>query len=128
MSSRYSWDSTSPPNWSEPFDQQGNTAVVDPPVEPEETFTTLVEEWQTETGDLSSTTAKVLHPAYQRIIGLGPGVVPLLLRELEVRPNHWFHALRAITGDNPVKVNQRGNLHEMTAAWLEWGRKEGYLK
>lgn len=102
--------------------------MADPPVEPVETFTTLVEEWQTETSDLSSTTAMVLHPAYQRIIGLGPGAVPLLLRELQVRPNHWFHALRAITGHNPVRLEQRGNLRKMTAAWLEWGRKQGYLK
>ena len=128
MSSKYPWDSTSPPDWSEPFDQQGGTAVADPPREPVETFTALVEEWRTQTSNLSSTTEMVLHPAYQRIIGLGPDVVPLLLRELEVRPNRWFHALRAITGDNPVELKQRGNLREMTAAWLEWGREQGYLK
>lgn len=42
-----------------------------------------------------------MHPAYQRIIGLGPEVAPLLLRELERQPDHWFWALKALTGADP---------------------------
>jgi hypothetical protein len=59
-----------------------------------------------------------MHPAYQQIIGLGPAGVPLLLRELEREPDHWFWALRAITGEDPVPEEARGRLREMAAAWL----------
>ena len=54
-----------------------------------------------------------MSPSYQRIIGLGSAVVPLLLRELERQPDHWFWALKAITGADPVPAASRGKLHEM---------------
>jgi hypothetical protein len=34
--------------------------------------------------------------------------------------------LEAITGANPVLPEQRGRLDEMAAAWLAWGRENGY--
>ncbi|WP_333155627.1 hypothetical protein [Microcoleus sp. SVA1_A1] len=39
---------------------------------------------------------------YQRIIGMGQPVVPLIFRDLEQKSDYWFWALRAITsrGDN----------------------------
>ena len=38
----------------------------------------------------------VAHPSYLRILGVGQGVLPLLSRELEERPDHWLVALNAI--------------------------------
>jgi len=38
---------------------------------------------------------KQVRSAYQQIIDMGLAVIPLILRELEQRPNHWFAALRA---------------------------------
>jgi hypothetical protein len=67
----------------------------------------------------------VLHPAYQRIIGMGTAAVPFLLCELERRPDHWFWALTAITGADPVKPEHRGKLREMANAWLKWGKEQG---
>jgi hypothetical protein len=75
---------------------------------------------------MSSITDMVLLPSYQRIIGLGSGAIPLLLAELERKPDHWFWALQAITGEDPVPAASRGNLIEMSAAWLTWGRQRGY--
>ncbi|MEG3848501.1 hypothetical protein QT971_14170 [Microcoleus sp. herbarium19] len=75
---------------------------------------------------LSLVAQKSMHAAYQRIIGMGPAVVPLILRDLEQKPDHWFWALRAITGDNPVKPEQRGRMKLMTQAWIEWGKEHGY--
>jgi hypothetical protein len=49
----------------------------------EQRFRTLAAEWDEETGHLSSITQMARHPAYQQIIGMGPAVVPLLLRDLE---------------------------------------------
>src|SRR5262249_47791524 len=51
----------------------------------EERFLALAEQWRQERGPTSSTTQLALCPSYQRIIGLGNAVVPLLLRELERR-------------------------------------------
>jgi hypothetical protein len=90
-------------------------------------FMKLAEEWRQETAVISSSTEIAMHPAYQQIIGLGPAAVPLILQELEKRPGHWFWALKAITGADPVKPEDRGRVSRMTRAWLEWGRAEGYV-
>ncbi len=92
----------------------------------ETTFLELTEQWRRETGMLSVTSKISMHPAYQRIIGIGQPVVPLIMRELEREPDHWFWALSAITGANPVKPEQRGRLNQMAQAWIEWGKANGY--
>ena len=69
----------------------------------------------------------VAHPAYQAIIGLGWPAVPLLLRDLEREPVHWFEVLQAITGEDPVAREQWGNIPAMAAAWLAWGRQHGLV-
>lgn len=68
-----------------------------------------------------------MHPAYQGIIGLGPIALPLILRELEKELDHWFWALKAISGEDPVSPQNRGKMREMTDAWLNWGREKGYV-
>ena len=89
-------------------------------------FQALAAEWRREVAWTSSITDIAMHPAYQQIIGMGQAVVPLLLRELDQRPDHWFWALRAITGVDPVLPEHRGKLSEMAKAWLDWGRQQGY--
>jgi hypothetical protein len=89
-------------------------------------FLDLVRRWKEERGPTSSTTQLAMCPSYQRIIGLGPAVVPLLLRELEREVDHWFWALKSITGDDPVPAESRGKVREMAECWLAWGRQEGY--
>ena len=89
-------------------------------------FDALVEEWQERTRFACSVLEMATDPAYQRIIGLGPQVTPLILKRLAGEPDHWFWALKAITGDDPVPEEARGNLSKMSKAWLEWGRERGY--
>lgn len=90
-------------------------------------FYSLVDIWQRETQLSSSLAEFVMHPAYQEIIGMGNLAIPLILAELKERPNHWFWALSSITGENPIKVEQRGKLKEMTQSWLDWGKEKGYI-
>src|SRR5205823_3160610 len=71
---------------------------------------------------------KLQHPAYRAIIGMGDKVIPLILMELRDRPGHWFEALRAITKQTPVPVQDRADSKKVRKAWLEWGRDQGYLK
>jgi hypothetical protein len=93
----------------------------------EATFQGLAARWERETAAHSSVSQVALHPAYQQIIGLGSAAIPLILHEMEQRPNHWFWALRAISGEDPIAPEQRGDMREMTAAWLRWGASAGYL-
>jgi hypothetical protein len=90
-----------------------------------EQFNALANEWKAATTFLSSTTTMTTHPAYLAIIALGPAVVPLLLADLKENHVHWFEALRAITGDNPVPRENWGNIPAMTTAWLAWGTSHG---
>jgi hypothetical protein len=93
----------------------------------EQTFNELAKQWKEETINLSSTERIVLHTAYQEIIGLGPNVIPLVLKELEKEPRLWFWALRMLTRKNPVSENILGNLKAMQKAWLDWGRVNGLM-
>jgi hypothetical protein len=94
---------------------------------PQHAFSALAEEWRRETAPLSSVTEIVLHPAYQRIIGMGPAVLPCILADLVRQPDHWFWALWAITGENPVAEDDSGNLLRMRAAWLRLGQQRGWF-
>ena len=88
-------------------------------------FQQLAEQWRSETEYISSLSKMALHPAYQRIIGLGKPAVPLILSELQKRSDHWLWALHAITGEAPAPPN--ATFREAAQAWLDWGREKGYL-
>jgi hypothetical protein len=96
----------------------------------EQLFRHHVLTWKEDTAPLSSVTKMVSHPSYLRIIGLakystGDALEKLLLRELEQEPDHWFDALSAITGENPV--GPQDDFDEAVAAWLRWGRERGII-
>lgn len=91
-------------------------------------FQFLTQEWKSATAHLSSTTEISLHPAYQRIIGMGETAVPFILQEMSDSPDHWFWALKAITGDSPVPAEHRGRIELMTEDWLVWGKSKGYIR
>ncbi|MGO9918081.1 MAG: hypothetical protein ACLQIB_25740 [Isosphaeraceae bacterium] len=113
--------STLGPGLEAPTPQQEEDPVL------QQKFRRLVAEWETDVAPLSSITVRARHRAYLEIIALGPAVVPLLLRELEQRPNHWFAALRSITGEDPVPPSERGRIGAMAEAWIAWGKQRGYL-
>jgi len=92
----------------------------------EEKFNRLRQEWISQRAHESSTMKMAMVPAYQKIIGMGPDAVPLLLRELDSRPDMWFWALRAITEADPVTEQLRGDVNAMARAWVEWGIERGY--
>lgn len=92
----------------------------------EQRFRRLESLWTAETGHLSSTTRIVNHPAFQEILGLGPSVIPFMLRDLEERPRLWVWALPKIAGVDPVAQSDRANIARMSQAWLHWARENGY--
>jgi hypothetical protein len=101
-------------------------AAATPRAGTENRFRTLVERWKQDSAFLSSVSDMIALGAYQEIIGMGAAAIPLLLRELEQDPHYWFWALQAITGEDPVPVEMRGNVAEMIQAWLRWGKEKGY--
>ena len=82
------------------------------------------------------------HPAYGKILALGKGVLPFILRDLEKGidqdgfPGWWFmRAMVEISEEKPdmeddvrhedgfVKVSVEG----VAKRWIEWGRKKGLI-
>src|SRR5438067_9997469 len=96
---------------------------IDSAVEAE--FTRLAAQWR-ERKPYSIGDEIILHPAYQRIIGMGPVVIPLILKELATQPDHWFWALQCISGEDPVEPDDYGRIDRMAGAWLRWGQSKGY--
>lgn len=95
----------------------------DRPLEHE--FEELSARWRAETSHLSSIERKVLHPAYQRIIGMGKAAVPFVLMELKARGGFWFWALHHMTGEDPA--HGATTIGDARAAWLSWGIRKGFL-
>ena len=89
-------------------------------------FADLAAQWERDRPRGSDIAAMTAHPAYQSIIAMGEPAVPGILERLAAQPDHWFVALHAITGADPVPPASRGRLPEMAAAWLDWGRQQGY--
>jgi hypothetical protein len=92
----------------------------------EEKFNRLASDWKSQRGPHSSSAKLAMHPAYQKITGMGPEVVPLILRELKKNLGSWFWALTSITEVDPVAEADQGNGEAMAKAWLKWGRRHGY--
>jgi hypothetical protein len=91
----------------------------------ERLFNELASQWRRETGMMSMIHKKAMHPAYQRIIGMGKEALPFIFRELNERGGHWLWALCAITGEDAAKPEH--NLKQAVKAWLYWGKEHGYL-
>lgn len=92
-------------------------------------FYYLMSVWKAERGPYSTMSRLAMHPAYQQIIGMGPVVIPLILEQLNSEePDHWFWALRSITGEDPILPEHRGKLDKMAADWIQWGKEKGFTR
>ncbi len=92
-------------------------------------FQTLRDQWRIERGATSSVTEMAMCRSYLRIIGMGPDVLPLILRQMANEgdePDLWFVALQMLTGADPVIDDARGNFKEMAKLWLDWASRNGY--
>lgn len=93
----------------------------------EEEFQRLYEQWEEETGGLSSPRKLVENRAYRRVVDMGWEAVPIMLRELQAGRGYWYSALTEITGEDPTDESMRGRLWLIKEAWLEWGRTHKYI-
>ena len=90
-------------------------------------FNLLKDEWENDIAFLSSINEISMHQAYQQIIGMGAKAIPYIIGEMSKKPNHWFWALTAITGENPIPESKRGIIPEMTKAWILWWQSNKHL-
>jgi hypothetical protein len=91
----------------------------------EREFDRLASVWYRETGMMSMLHKKAMHPAYQRIIGMGKDALPFIFKELKEKRGHWLWALCSITGEDPAADSHK--FSEAVDAWLDWGKVHGYL-
>jgi hypothetical protein len=92
-------------------------------------FNLLADQWEDETRNISSPKAIMRHPAVQKIVEMGDGAVPMILRRMADRPWFWFGVLMQITKEptDPIDPSMRGDMQKMTEAWLKWGRDRGVI-
>jgi hypothetical protein len=93
-----------------------------------ERFHRLAAAWKEQSRYLSNSAQMAMLEPYQRITGMGPQVVPLILEELCREPDQWFWALESITEQNPVPPEAMGKVRLMAAAWVGWGKQQGLLE
>lgn len=90
-------------------------------------FEEYARQWEEDTELFSSSFEMFMHPSYQKIIAMGPQAIPLILKRMNEKPDHWFWALEVLTNQDPVPPKAKGDFDEMVEAWLDWGRTYGYL-
>lgn len=86
----------------------------------------LCAQWKQETVGYSSISKKVNNEYYREICNSAPlPTVELLLRDMQTEPNHWFVALKHLTGDDPTVKGS--SFEEATLAWIEYGKVNGLI-
>jgi hypothetical protein len=94
-------------------------------------FHDLAHSWLSERGATSSIVEMSLCPSYQSIIGMGEVALRPIFTQLRSEgddPDQWFWALRAITNANPVPEDEQGDFSKMARRWIEWGKRQGYVR
>jgi len=91
----------------------------------EANFNRLVRTWKQATGYYSITTRRYAHASYQEMLVMGKAIIPLILRELQERPDWWFEALKALTKEDPTKPTD--NFHAAVESWVRWGKERNLI-
>jgi hypothetical protein len=93
----------------------------------EQQFQQLANRWKRETAFNGHLSKIVMHDDYQRIMAMGPDVIPFILRDLAKKPAHWFWALHNLVPDGQDPAEGLTTIEEARQAWLKWGRDNNYL-
>lgn len=66
-------------------------------------------------------------PDFQGILALGEDIVPWLVEDQLNNHVHWFDALEAITGAQPVPEEHYGDIDAMAEDWRAWAMENGWV-
>ena len=86
-------------------------------------FKIFLDRWHEERGITSSVSEMTTCRSYLRIIAMGRRALPLILKQLKREgrdPDHWFAALEAIVGHDPIPKDAYGSTTRMAHAWFDW--------
>ena len=89
-------------------------------------FRHLFDEWDRETCFYSFPHQVYQHRAYKEILSLGEPAIPYMLGEIQRGHRSIVAALRAISGESPVRASNP-TTDKIAAAWMEWGAAKGYV-
>ena len=100
----------------------------------ETTFNKLADKLERQAEYFSFTGQMANHLAHQEIVEMGEEAIPLILRRIEQQGGLWYRALESIAGiPSPagitileVEGGYTVDEKEVNAAWLQWGREQGY--
>lgn len=90
-------------------------------------FKELAKRWKRETALDGSLQTIVMHDDYQRIMAMGPDVIVFILRDLAVKPAHWFWALHNLVPEGEDPAEGTTTIEAARQAWLRWGRDNNLL-
>lgn len=90
-------------------------------------FERLARQWKRETAVKSNLEEIVMHPAYQRIMAMGPAALPLILEDLKRAPAHWFWALHNLVPPGTDPAEGAITIAAARDAWLKWGMARGLI-
>lgn len=85
----------------------------------EDVFEELYKQWREKT-KFDSFIGNSTDIYHERIVQLGYGAVPFIIKKLKTEHAHLFIALNRITGENPVKKENMGNVRKMSEDWIQW--------
>jgi hypothetical protein len=105
------------------INQFGPNGVANPADEKE--FRELFDWWKRDTAPLSSASAIVGHPAYEKIIAMGQRALPLMLQATRDHGTVWFGAPERITKVCPAPEGAKPKARR--EAWLKWGKEKGLI-
>jgi hypothetical protein len=93
----------------------------------EKQFKRLADRWKSSTALYGNLSKIVMDEDYQRIMAMGPRVIPYILRDLATRPAHWFWALRNLVPEGQDPAEGLTTIEEARQAWLKWGLENDKL-
>jgi len=86
-------------------------------------FIKLYKEWRDKTR-FDSFIGDPYHKCYDEIVQLGYRAVPYIITKLKEDSSLIFVALFRITGENPIKEENRGIVKKMAEDWIDWWEKK----
>lgn len=90
-------------------------------------FSNFSKQWREETKFVSSSNDRIYNDNYLKIIALGSGAIPLILKDLKDNGGFWFKALEILTDEQVIQDSDIGYTSRMKKAWLNWGINKGYI-
>ena len=83
----------------------------------------LYQDWMNSCPPSSDTAILKNNEYYMEIVSMGELAVEPILKLIKVEPSLLFLALMDITGRNPVKVKNLGNIKKICKDWIKWGEE-----